>query len=546
MVHIMSLFFGPLLGMLGLLLWWLFFSRQRWTDRLLVLGVFALAGVSAMILAHPTFGMFGLSIALRYIAAAWVVWLAVTPFLGWPVRRAGLLALLVLGWGACDLVRREGVKGDMETTFFYRWSPTDEDKFLEELASGKHVAKSAGADKPLVLQAGDWPGFRGPNRDGRVTGVKIATNWEQNPPRLVWKHRVGPGWSSFAVVGNRLFTQEQRGEAQAVVCYDADTGAQLWVYQEAGGYQDEMSGKGPRATPTFHDGKLYTLDASGRLTCLDALTGRKIWAKDIVADSGATKPQWGFASSPLVVQGIVTVFAGGPGKAVLGYKADSGALAWAGGEGKECYGSPHPAKLGGVEQVLMASDAGLTAFEPASGKVLWKHDWPMGGNMCRVVQPAVLSETDVLFGSGFHKGTRLVRVGHDASGRERWTEQEVWTSRALSPYFNDAVVHAGHLYGFDSTIFTCVGLDKGKGGWKARGYGNGQVLLLADQGLLLVVTEDEEKGEVVLVAATPDEHRELGRFTALAGKTWNHPVVVNGRLYIRNSVEAACYQLDGK
>jgi hypothetical protein len=119
-------------------------------------------------------------------------------------------------------------------------------------------------------------------------------------------------------------------------------------------------------------------------------------------------------------------------------------------------------------------------------------------------------------------------------------EEERWASRAIKHFFSDLVIHQGHLYGFDVNLFTCVDLEEGQGRWRARGYGNGQVLLLADQGLLLVLTE---KGEVALVRASPEGHRELGRFPAIQGKTWNHPVVAHGKLFVRNSEEAAGYQL---
>src|SRR5262249_19075967 len=154
----------------------------------------------------------------------------------------------------------------------------------------------------------------------------------------VWRHRVGPGWSSFAVVGNRLYTQEQRGQDEAVVCYDADTGNELWVHRDAARFSEVVAGPGPRATPTFHQGQLYAQGAAGRLKCLDAATGRVLWSRAVIADSGAKLPQWGFAASPLVVRGVVTVFAGAPGgKSVLGYNAASGELAWSAGEGQFSY-----------------------------------------------------------------------------------------------------------------------------------------------------------------------------------------------------------------
>ncbi len=152
--------------------------------------------------------------------------------------------------------------------------------------------------------------MRGPTRDGVVTGITIATDWEKHPPRQIWKQRVGPAWSSFAIVGGRLYTQEQRGESEAVVCLDPDIGREIWAHEDAARFWDGQAGAGPRATPTFSDGKIYTLGATGILNCLDAATGAVAWSHDIVADSGAPLPMWGFASSPLVVDGVVIVYAG--------------------------------------------------------------------------------------------------------------------------------------------------------------------------------------------------------------------------------------------
>jgi outer membrane protein assembly factor BamB len=260
--------------------------------------------------------------------------------------------------------------------------------------------------------------------------------------------------------------------------------------------------------------------------------------RDLAHDSGAKVPQWGFSSSPLVAAGVVLVFAGGPdGKSVLGYHAASGEPAWSAGEGQLSYSSPHLAHLGGVEQALMATDAGLTSLDPASGTVLWKHAWEAKG-MARIVQPALVGDTDVLIGTGMSFGTRRISVRRDGDG---WAAaREVWTKTAIKPYFNDLVVNQGHLYGFDDNFFTCVRLEDGKGRWRARGYGNGQVLLLADQGVLLVLSEE---GEVALVAANPERHEELGKFKALEGKTWNHPVIAHGKLYVRNGAEVACFEL---
>jgi outer membrane protein assembly factor BamB len=538
MVQFQAMLLSGVLGTVAVAAWWLAASRLRWGDRLLIVGACAAAGLVALALSPLPIQVW-LVFAMPWVPTAWVTSLLATFALRWPVRRAALLTALLLAWGYFTLVRFEGVDGVVSPTFRWRWSQTAEEKLLAEIAArGTSPTDVAPADGAPVLQPGDWPGFRGPARDGRLTGVRIATDWRDNPPRPLWRHAVGPGWSSFAVVGRSLFTQEQRGEYETVVCYDADTGAERWVHQDAGRHSDPPSGVGPRATPTFYEGKVYAVGATGRLNCLDAATGDVLWPRDLRADAGAELPQFGFCSSPLVVGGVVVVFAGGPdGKSVLGYHASSGEPAWSGGEGKVSYCSPQPARLGGADQVLLTTDAGLAALDPATGRLLWHHAWPEESVAPRVVQPAVIDDSDVLIGTSFSGGTRRLHVGRSADG---WAAEEVWTSRAIKPFYNDMVIHRGRAYGFDGNFLTCVSLDDGKGMWRARGYGNGQVLLLADQDLLLVLSE---KGEVALVEAGPEGHKELGRFQAIEGKTWNHPVVAHGKLFVRNGEEAACYQL---
>jgi outer membrane protein assembly factor BamB len=526
-------------GSAAIAAWWLFASRARWADRVLVLLFLAAAWAAAIPLYHEKFiyRMYGPFIrALPLATWAWVLWLLVTPRMQWPLRRAGILVAIVLALGYCMLLRFKGADGDFTADVRWRWAPTAEDAFLKNLPA-RQAALPAGETAPR-LQPGDWPGFRGPDRDGRLTGVRIATDWEKHPPRLLWKHGVGPGWSSFAVVGNWLYTQEQRGPDEMVVCYDAGTGEQRWAHGDKVRFDEAVAGPGPRATPTFHEGRIYSLGAAGTLNCLDAVTGAVQWSKDILADSGREKPpEWGFSSSPLIAKGVVTVFAGGPdGKGVLGYHADSGKLLWWVGAGGESYCSPHLVKAGGAEQVAIATGAGLTAFDPAGGKVLWRHDWPLKRDMARIAQPTPVGESDVLLGTPM-AGMRRVRV---TPRGDAWEGKQLWETRAIRPYFNDLVVYQDHAYGFDGNNLVCVRLEDGKGRWRAGGYGSGQVLLLADQGVLLVVSE---KGAVALVAATPERHDELARMPALEGKTWNHPVVAHGRLFVRNDEEVACFQL---
>jgi hypothetical protein len=531
----------PLATTAGILLWWIFASRIPWRDRLRGLAIFAVLGSIAYWLMDPSLGgMIFTYIVLPTVSIVAAVAFLVTPFLSWGRRQLVALGLVTLAWAYYTSVRFDGVTGEIAPTLTFRWVPTSEEKYRE--AGGLAINENPSAQEdvagePLTLQAGDWPGFRGPDRDGRLTEVAIDADWEKNPPKELWRHRVGPGWSSFAVVSDRLFTQEQLDKDELIVCYDANTGAPLWVHKDDARFTESIAGPGPRATPTFHEGKLYVLGATGLLNCLDAATGRQIWSRDIVKDSGATVPTWGFSSSPFVVDGVATVFAGGPdGKSVLGYDIETGEPAWQGGEGKLSYCSMQPARLEGVDQLLMATEQGLAAFQPQGGEVLWNHVWEING-IQRVVQPAILNETDVLLGSPFGEGLRRIHVSQQDG---KWDSQEVWTTKDISPYYNDFVVHDDHLYGFDGAFLTCVSLEDGKRQWKARGYGNGQVLLLAEQELLLVLSET---GTVALVEAKPDKRREVASFQAIEGKTWNHPVVAHGKLFVRNGEEAACYQL---
>ena len=194
-------------------------------------------------------------------------------------------------------------------------------------------------------------------------------------------------------------------------------------------------------------------------------------------------------------------------------------------------------RLGGVEQVLIATDAGLTSFQPADGQVLWHHEWTPMKELARIVQPAVLNDTDILLGTGMNGGTRRLKVTATAAG---WNVASQWTSAAIKPYFNNFVVHGDHLYGFDNSFLSASASRTAKRSGSA-GYDNGQVLLLPDQDLLLVLSE---KGDVALVETNPNEHRELARFKAIEGKTWNHPVVAHGKLFVRNGEEIACFQLN--
>jgi outer membrane protein assembly factor BamB len=540
-------FYGFLysMGAAGLLvlvfsIWWWTNRRIKFSDR--VFGFILVVGLGVLVapFCHRSIWFSLPTLGLPIVLTTWIAWLVLAKGFGISRTRLGALAVVALTWGSFTLIRMDGVNADLQANLNWRWKPTAEEQFLAERARGdgaRGLHNSLGAASALTLSPGDWAEFRGSGRDGVIPGVAISTDWQASPPRLLWRHRVGPSWSSVIVIGDHLFTQEQRGEVETVVCYQASTGQEVWVHEDQTRFWEGVSGAGPRATPTFSNGRIYTMGGTGILNCLDAASGERYWSHDIAADAGAKTPLWGFSASPLVVDGIVVAYAGGEGdNGLLAYKAESGDRAWAVSAGQGSYSSPQLTTIAGTKQCLMLSEDGLTSVDPLTGTTLWKSGLAMPGAP-RVVQPHLVSDTRLVVGTLYGPGTALIDVTREADG---WKATQVWATTQLKPEFPDFVVHQGHVYGFDIGVFCCIDLATGKRCWKEGRYGRGQVMLLADQGALLVISET---GEAILLAANPERHEELARFRALEGKTWNHPVIAHGRMYVRNAEEMACYEL---
>ena len=364
--------------------------------------------------------------------------------------------------------------------------------------------------------------------------MRIETDWSRTPPVELWRRPIGPAWSSFAVAGDRLFTQEQRGDDEIVSAYNLKTGEPVWRHRDAARFWESNAGAGPRATPTLSNGRVYTLGGTGILNALDARDGSVVWSRNAASDTGRKVPDWGIASSPLVVGDVVIAATAG---SLAAYDVATGKPRWFGPTGGWGYSSPHLSTIDGVAQIVLVNGPGAIGVAPSDGTVLWKHAW--GGDS--IVQPAVLAGGDLLIGSGSglaaNTGMLRVTVAHEPGG---WIVKERWTSAGLKPYFNDFVVHQGHAFGFDGSILACLDLEDGKRKWKGGRYGHGQLVLLPDQNLLLVLSED---GELALVSATPDKFTEIARVPAIEGKTWNHPVLVGDVLLVRNGEEMAAFRL---
>ncbi|HTS61687.1 MAG TPA: PQQ-binding-like beta-propeller repeat protein [Candidatus Acidoferrales bacterium] len=546
-------------------LWWLLLSRARWFERLgaivlAVLGLYAARLIIDVSIATGAMGYLFPFLAIPIVSVAFVASAVVTRRLAAGPRRAAMAATILAACGSMALVRTGGFTASFQNDIHFRWAKTPEERLMAQAGieppapptvpvsavAHEKLPATPPAEEPVKLPAPrvksvpvapantatgpDWPGFRGPHRDSVVPGVRINTNWGASPPAQIWRRPVGPGWSSFAVHGDFIYTQEQRGPDEVVACYQLTTGKPLWAHRDAARFYESNGGPGPRGTPALSNGRVYTFGATGIVNALDAGNGAVVWSRNAASETGAKTPDWGFASSPLVVDDLVLIAASGD---LIAYDRDTGARRWAAPARGVSYSSPHLATIGGVAQALLLSSVGLASFAPADGTLLWEHQW----KGYPIVQPNLTADGDVLISVTDSSGTRRLAPAQGAGG---WTVEERWTSNGLKPYFNDFVVHRGYAFGFDGSILSCIDLADGKRKWKGGRYGNGQLVLLADQDVLLVLSE---LGELALVGATPDQFTELARFPALEGKTWNHPVLAGDVLLVRNGEEMAAFRL---
>ncbi len=518
---------------------------------------------------------FNLFRTIVVIAAAGLVALWALFFSGWrklPVA-AALLLLIGSSWALC----RIEYDGDLRPHIHFRdwvlrmFGATHSDKLRAHREEQARTLVKRPVD--LTPMPTDFPGYRGADRTGVVDGPALNRDWNARSPREVWKQPVGGGYSSFAVVNEFLFTMEQREDREAVVCYDAVNGNELWSNSWPARFEESMGGVGPRSTPTVDKGEVFALGALGRLVCLNGVTGELKWAVDTLED--ARNVRWAMSGSPLVYGDFVVVNPGAQtlnraGKALVAYHRRDGHLVWNSGKYQAGYASPMLAKLGGRWQILIFDGAGLGGYDPEQGTELWRFPWltqgdsginvaqpiivereyptplPLGALLGGIgVHPRIARKGEVFIASGYGRGGALVRVSPVGTG---WKAEEVWkTPRStMRCKFNSPIEYNGYVYGLDDGNLQCIDLSDGSVKWtdrrrpgEGRAYDQGQLLRSGD--LLVVLSE---YGEVVLVEANPEQFRELGRKKVLTGyKTWNNPALAGGMLYIRNHLEMACVDL---
>ena len=461
----------------------------------------------------------------------WFLFLSRAP---WRLRAitAALLALSIFG-----LAKALRVDGTVDGTGFpklaWRWTPPRARQLSVALpantVSDPHLS-------PALEKIPDVPQFFGAARNGVAQGVKLARDWNATPPRQLWRQSIGDGWSAFAVVGGRAFTQEQLGEEEAVTCYDLLTGRLLWSHSNPVHFKQWQGGDGPRATPTVYGGRVFAIGATGILDCLDAATGQRIWSRDVLAENQLENLIWGVSASPLVFDDTVIVTGGlTKGPTVLAYRSSNGEPLWRSGADKASYASPTIATLAGRRVILSFNAASLTVHDPATGELLLSYPftddkWP------KASQPVVLDGDRVFLSAGYGAGCALLEVKAGPDGK--LVANPLWKNLRMKTQFNSVAARDGFLYGLDDGLLACVEISTGERKWKSGRFGSGQTLLADD----LVIIQGES-GAVALAEAQPGGFKELGRIPALSAKTWNHPTLAGRYLLVRNSEEAACYEL---
>jgi outer membrane protein assembly factor BamB len=426
-------------------------------------------------------------------------------------------------------------------------SPSDQERAIEahrEAQRAAAPATPAGASPEPAAAPGQaaspaatflWPGYRGAERDGRYRDTPIRTDWSRSGLQALWKQPVGGGYASFALARGRAFTIEQRGRNEVVAAYDVLTGRELWKDSWPAFFQESMGGDGPRATPAWDGGKVYALGAAGELRAYDDATGKVVWRANILKDAGASNLTWGMAASPLIAGDAVIVLpGGGDGRSVTAYDKNTGKILWSALNDPQSYAAPMLVTLAGTRQFLVVSATRIMGLSLDRRDVLWEQPWRTEYDI-NAAQPIVIGDNRVFYSSGYGVGAAVFEISRDG---DRFAAREIWRNNRMKNRASSSVLHNGFIYGLDEAILACIDAATGELKWKGGRYGYGQLLVAGDH--LVVITDT---GDLVLVAAAPDEHRELARFPAIAGKTWNVPALVGGILLVRNAEEMAAFDL---
>jgi len=374
--------------------------------------------------------------------------------------------------------------------------------------------------------AEDWPNWRGPDRNGISPETDILTVWANNEPDILWKAKVGTGFSSIAVANGRIFTMGNNGGKETVYCFDAKTGEEKWKHTYDCPLDPKYFEGGPTSTPTVDGKNVYTLSRRGHVFCFEAASGKVVWAENPATDNDMSLPAWGFSGSPLALGDRLYLNIGESGMAL---DKNTGKVIWKSDTAEAGYSTPLPVERDGKTALLLGSAKSFLAVDAKTGKELWSHKWltRYGVN----ASDPIVSGDRIFISSGYKKGCALLEW---KAGEAE--PSEVWENKVLMTQMNPAVLIDGHLYGTDGNDGTknplkCVKFDTGEVLWEQAGIGTGGVTATKD-GMLIVLSA---RGELHIALASPNGFDPAASGQVLGGKCWTVPVLANGKIYCRNA-----------
>ncbi len=391
-----------------------------------------------------------------------------------------------------------------------------------------------------------WPQWRGPNRDGRAPAGPFRADWDKNPLKEVWSTPCGGGYSSCSVIDGYLYTLEYDAaqKEERLICINATDGTILWKSPNPADYAEITGGyaSGPRSTPTVFDGRVYTVGGTGIFSCIEAKPDEgkpatRYWQHDLAQEFRATIPRWGVACSPVVEGDLVIVQPGGKDGSVAAFDRITGERRWTCSSNPSGYSSPVVATVAGERMVLAMTGKALLGIRVSNGTELFSHAWvtQFDGN---IATPIVVDDW-VFISSGYGKGCALLHIEKEGESFEAKTVY--FRPGKLMRNHHSSCVHLdGYLYGFDNETFRCIDLRKGEEVWDARGIKKGSVILVGRN--LVGMTET---GTLFLAEATPEEFKLIDKKdNVLRGfQCWSAPVVVNGRLFLRDDSHIVCFDV---
>jgi outer membrane protein assembly factor BamB len=364
--------------------------------------------------------------------------------------------------------------------------------------------------------AGDWPQWRGPQRDG----ISRETEWSVEG-KDVWKKNVGLGYSTVSIQGGKLYTLGwfEDGSLDRIQCLDAATGAEVWKHEYPADKLAKFHGGGSLSTPSVDGELVYVCDREARFLCLKAADGKVVWEKELMKAEGLTQPTWGFSASPLVLGDLLILNLG----KVFALDKQSGKEQWKTKDYGHAYSTPVDFDFNGKRALAVFNGDGLVVLDLKDGKQLAFHPWKTKYDV-NAATPVVVGDK-VLLSSGYDRGATLVQLGADGTGKA------LWENKNMRNHMSGCVAIGEHFYGFDEAMLKCIGMD-GEEKWRERGMGKGALVAAGDR--LIVMSG---KGELVVAEAKPDAYAELSRAKVLDGGVyWTTPVLVDGRIYCRNSL----------